>query len=210
MSKINENEILRRLKLLSQIEPSSETTEQAVKIARSALADKENNSEKSRTPPRWVSTIFKSSISKLAAAAVLLIAVGFAVGRLSTPQPDMEQLHAALENSLRVSLIKEMDQRWQSAFTTNCIRFKDELQQQVRRDLTEFASQTMTATNTLTQQRLIQLVELIEAARERDRQQIAAALEEIEMSRLKDKSQIGNGLVALAARTSELRDKSPN
>jgi hypothetical protein len=208
MSKIEENEILRRLKLLSQIKPTSKATEQAIKRARSALTDKENRRQNSRTKI-W-STIFKSNLSKLAAAAVLLIAAGFAIGRLTTPAPDMEQLQSALESSLRASLTREMDQRWQKAFTAYCIKFKDELQQQVRRDLTEFATQTLAASNTLTEQRLIQLIELIEAARERDRLQVAAALEEIELNRLQDKSQLGSGLVALAARTSEFRDMKPN
>jgi hypothetical protein len=48
----------------------------------------------------------------------------------------------------------------------------------------------------------MKLVELIETARARDRQQIAAALEKIEY----DKQLLGNGLVALAAQTSELRE----
>lgn len=200
MSKIDENEILRRLKLLSQIEPTSKTTEQAIKRARSALTDKENGRQDSRTKI-W-STIFKSNLSKLAAAAVLLIAAGYALGRLTTPAPDMEQLHASLENSLRASLTKEMDHRWQTTFTANCVQLKDELQQQVRRDLTEFAAQTLAASNTLTEQRLIKLVELIETARARDRRQIAAALEKIEY----DKKLLGNGLVALATQTNELRD----
>ena len=146
----------------------------------------------------------------MAAAAVLLIAAGFVTGRLTTPSLDMEQLRAALETSLSASLSKDMDQRWQTAFTANCVKFKDELQQQVRRDLAEFAAQTLAASNTLTEQRMLKLVELIEAARERDRLQVATALEEIELNRLQDKSQLGKGLVALAARTSELRDKRPN
>jgi hypothetical protein len=200
MSKIDENEILRRLKLLSQIEPTSEATEQAIKRTRSPLADKENRRQNSRTKI-W-STIFKSNLIKLAAAAVLLIAVGFSVGRLTTPQPDMEQLQSALENSLRASLTKEMNRRWQTAFTANCVKFKDELQLQVRRDLAEFAAQTLAASNTLTEQRLMKLVELIETARARDRQQIAAALEKIEY----DKQLLGDGLVALAAQTIELRE----
>jgi ABC-type uncharacterized transport system fused permease/ATPase subunit len=200
MSKIEENEILRRLKLLSQIEPTSKGTEQAIKKTRSALADKENRRQNSRTKI-W-SKIFKSNLSKLAAAAVLLIAAGFAIGRLTTPAPDMEQLQSALESSLRDSLTEEMNRRWQKAFTAYCIKFKDELQQQVRRDLAEFAAQTLAASNTLTEQRLMKLVELIETARARDRQQIAAALEKIEY----DKQLLGNGLVALAAQTSELRE----
>ena len=74
MSKIDDNEILRRLKLLSQIEPTSEATEQAVKRTRSALTDKENRRQNSRTKI-W-STIFKSNLSKLAAAAVIIVAIG--------------------------------------------------------------------------------------------------------------------------------------
>jgi hypothetical protein len=202
MSKIDENEILRRLKLLSQIEPASDATNRAIEKVRDSLSDKDKSLE-STSPWRFP----KKSIAKLAAAAVLMIAAGYAVGRLTTQTPDMEQLQAALENSLRASLTDEMDQRWQKAFTANCIKFKEQLQQQVRSDLTEFAAQTLAASNTLTEQRLLQLVDLIEAARERDRQQVATALKTIEFSRLQDKNQLGKGLVALAARTSELRDK---
>jgi hypothetical protein len=207
MSKIDENQIRRHLKTLSQIKPTSEATDRAMERVRSALVGKQ---EKRGGKSTSVWSVMKRPIAKLAAAAVLLIAVGYAVGRLTTPQPDMEQLQSALETSLRASLIEEMNNRWQTTFTANCVQLKDELQQQIRRDLIEFASQTLAASNTLTEQRLIELVNLIEAARERDRLQVAAALEEIELSRLKDKSQFGNSLVALAAQTSELRDKKLN
>lgn len=207
MSKIDENEIRRRLKLISQIEPTSETTDRAMERVRNTLTGKEKGREDSDTRVRQ---FLKKPIAKLAAAAVLLIAVGYAVGRLSVPQPDMEQLHSALETSLRASLTDQMDRRWQSAFAANCIQLKDELHQQVRRDLTEFAVQTLAASNSLTEQRLIKLIELIEAARMQDRRQVAAALEKIESGRLQDKSQLGKGLVALAAQTSELRGTKEN
>lgn len=199
MSKIDENQIHRHLKTLSQIEPTPEATDRAMERVRAALVGKQEN-RGSKSTSIW--PVMKRPIAKLAAAAILLIAVGYAVGRLTTPQPDMEQLQSALENSLRASLIDEMNNRWQTTFTANCIQLKDELQQQVRRDLTEFAAQTLAASNTLTEQRLMKLVELIETARARDRQQIAAALEKIEY----DKQLLGNGLVALAAQTSELRE----
>jgi hypothetical protein len=197
MSKIDENEILQRLKLLSQIEPTSEATDRAMERVRNSLNDKEKIRESTSL---W--QFPKRPIAKLAAAAVLLIAAGYAIGRLTTPQPDMEQLHSALETSLRASLVAEMNNRWQTTFTANCVQLKDELQQQVRRDLTEFAAQTLAASNTRTEQRLIQLINLIETARARDRRQTAAALEKIEY----DKKLLGNGLVALAAQTSKLRD----
>jgi len=208
MSKIDENKIHHRLKILSQIEPSSEATGRAIQQARDTLIN-----EKSRhsASTRIWRNIFKSPITKLAAAAVLLIAVGYTVGRVSAPPPlDMERLQAALESSLKASLepairedlIVQLNEQWQSAFAANCAQLKEELQRQVRRDLTEFAAQTLAASGTLTNQRLIELIQLIEAARRRERQQIEAAFEQIEQ----EKIQLRNGLLAVAAQTNELLD----
>jgi len=206
MSKIGENQIEHELKILSQIEPSSEATGRAIQRIRDTLINEK--SRHSASTKIWIN-IFKSPIAKLAAAAVLLIAVGYTIGRLSGPQPlDMEELQAALESSLKSSLepairqdlLEEMNDRWQSAFAAGCAQFKDELQQQVRRDLTEFAAQTLAASGTLTNQRLMELIQLIEAARRRERQQTEAAFEQIEQ----EKIQLRNGLLAVAAQTNEL------
>ena len=207
MSIIDESKIHSRLKILSQIDPSSKATNRAIQRARNTLI---NEKSRQSTSTRIWLKIFKSPITKLAVAAVLLITVGYTVGRASAPQSrDMEELQAALESSLRSSLelairkdlSEELNEQWQSAFAANCAQFKEELQQQVRRDLTEFAAQTLAASGTLTNQRLIELIQLIEAARRRERQQVAAALEQIEFNR----QQLENGLLSIAARTSELQ-----
>ncbi len=213
MSKIDENQIHRQLKALSQIKPSSEATGRAIQQVRDTLINKETSRQCTGT--RIWRTVFKNPIAKLAAAAVLLIAVGYATGRLSAPQPlDVEELKAALETSLKSSLepairkdlLEQMNNRWQSAFAANCAQLKEELQRQVRRDLTEFAAQTLAASGTLTNQRLMELIQLIEAARRRERQQIAAALEQIEQ----EKIQLRNGLLAVAAQTNELLGTQQN
>jgi len=207
MSKIDENNIDHRLKALSQIEPSSKATNRAIQRARETLIN-ENKSRQGTNTRIWRS-IFKSPITKFAAAAVLLIAAGYATGRLSAPEPmDVEELKTALETSLKSSLepairqdlIVQLNEQWQSAFAVSSARLKEDLQQQVRRDLTEFAAQTLAASGTLTNQRLIELIRLIEAARIRERQQVAAALEQIEQ----DKIRLEKGLVTLAAQTNEL------
>jgi uncharacterized tellurite resistance protein B-like protein len=207
MSKNDKNKINHRLKILSQIEPNSKATNRAIQRARDALINEEKNREGAST--RIWQTVFKSPITKFAAAAVLLIAVGYATGRASAPQTlDMEELKAALESSLRTSLepairqdlIAQLNEQWQSAFAANSAQLKEDLQQQVRRDLTEFAAQTLAASGTLTNQRLMELIRLIEAARIRERQQVAAALEQIEQ----EKIQFRNGLLAVAAQTNEL------
>ena len=207
MSKNDENQIDHRLKILSQIEPSSKATNRAIQRARDTLVNKEKSQQ--HVSSRIWRNIFKSPITKFAAAAVLLIAAGYATGRLSAPQPlDVEELKAALETSLKASLepairqdlIAQLNKQWQSAFAVNSAQLKEELHQQVRRDLTEFAAQTLAASGTLTNQRLMELIRLIEAARIRERQQVAAALQQIEQ----EKIQLRNGLLAVAAQTNEL------
>jgi hypothetical protein len=187
MSNIDENEILRRLEKLSQIQPNPESTERAVNRARIGIS--------------WgtVTTNYKikspSPIFRFAAAAVLLICAGFFAGWLFAPKPiNIEQLRAEIENSMKLSL------------AASCEQIKDELHQQVQRDLTEFAAQTLAASTTMTDRRLIELIRLIDAARMQDYLRVAAAIEKIEM----DKTKLGNGLQALATKTNELLHTEQN
>ncbi|MHC4242264.1 MAG: hypothetical protein ACYS3N_15750 [Planctomycetota bacterium] len=201
MSKIDDNQIHDRLKTLSQIEPSSESTVRAVQRTRDALLNKENTHQYT-TATIWLN-IFKNPIIRFAAAAILMIGFGYIGGRLSAGQPlDLEELRTAIRNDLA----NDMDERWQSAFAANCAQLKDELQQQVRRDLMEFATQTLAASGTLTNQRLMELAQLIEEARIKDRQRIETAFEQIEFNQ----TQLGKSLVAIASRTNELMDIKEN
>jgi hypothetical protein len=197
MSTINDNQIHDRLKILSQIEPSSESTGRAVQRAREALINKDNTLQNTRLTI-W-RNIFTNPIIKFAAAAVLMLGFGYIGGRLSAGQPlDVEELRISVRNDLA----KEMNERWESAFAANCAQLKDELQQQVRRDLMEFATQTLAASGTLTNQRLIELARLIEEARIKDRERIEKAFKQLELNQ----TQLGKSLVAIASRTSELMD----
>ena len=72
MSKINENEISRRLERLSKIEPTPTVTGRAIQKVRDALI-------KGRQSPKvriW-RMIWKSPITRIAAAAVIIVVVGF-------------------------------------------------------------------------------------------------------------------------------------
>jgi hypothetical protein len=208
MSQIDENEIIDRLKNLSQIEPTKEASDRAMQKVRDALMSEKAipklrlslmDAFRRRLPP---------IVAKLAAAAVLMIGAGFIGGRLSAPEPvNVQELQAVLESSLKSSLepairqelLSQMDDRWQSSLAASNAKIKDELARQVRRDLMEFAAQTLAVSGTRTDQRLNELIQLIEAARIQDRRRMAAAFDYIE-------SRFGNGLVTLAARTDELLD----
>jgi hypothetical protein len=160
------------------------------------------------------SMILKGPVIKFAAAAVLLIAGGYAVGRLSAPAPvDVEQLQASLEPAIRAALLEDLNRRWQLALASNHAQLQDgltqirnELAEQQRRDMGEFAAKTLYASNAVTNQLLRDLTRALAFVQRRDRRLVAAALRHIESSRLQDKTRLTNGLVSLAAQTSnELR-----
>ncbi|MHC4329048.1 MAG: hypothetical protein ACYSWW_13120 [Planctomycetota bacterium] len=212
MSKINEDRIRDRLKALSQTGPAQEATDRAMQKVRDTLmTDEGHRVGPALSEAEWVAppSLFGGlkptlRIMKLAAAAVLMIGLGYLGGRLSAPL-DAEQLRADIESSLRATLepairqdvLKEVDDRWQSAFAAKGAELKDELQHQVRRDLMEFASQTLAASGARTEQRLAELVQVIEAARIQDRRRVAEAFGYMG-------SRFGNDLVTMAAHTNEL------
>jgi hypothetical protein len=206
MSQIDENQIRDRLKRLSQVEPTKEASERAMQRIRDILISEESIPKLRLSPKDALRRRLPPIVAKLAAAAVLMIVAGFIGGRLSAPEPlDVQKLQAVLESSLKSSLVpairqellSEMDDCWQSTLAASHAQVKEELARQVRRDLTEFAAQTLAASGTRTDQRLMELIRLIEAARVQDRQRMAAAFDYIE-------SRFGNGLVTLAARTDDL------
>ncbi len=204
MSTINEDRIRNRLKALSQAGPTQEATDSAIQKVRDALMTNEESIGGLKPTLQ---------LMKLAAAAVMMIGLGYLGGRLSAPAPiDAEQLRADIESSLRSTLepairqdlLQEMDTRWESAFAARSVELKDEFQRQVRRDLMEFAAQTLTYASRQTDRALDELAQKIYAARVQDRQRTAEALQYLESNRLLDRNKFGSGLVTLEARTNEL------
>lgn len=169
MSNDKENQIRFRLKTLSQIEPKEQAAHNAIEKVRDSLTKSEKQREKASVGTCRV--IFSARILKYAAAAIILIGIGFIAGRLAVPaQPDIEM------------------EQIQSMIDSHCA---------------QFAEKTLAASSTLMDQRMNEMVGLIEAAREKDRQWVAAAFEKIENDRRADNTRVGNSLIALAARTSE-------
>lgn len=205
MSAIDENQIRDRLEALAQAGPSQEAADSAMQKVRDALKAEEAPRLRPDSRPF-------ASLVKFAAAAVLMIGLGYLGGRLSAPAPlDAEQLRADIESTLRASLepairqelLREMDSRWNSAFAARGVALKEELQQQFRRDLVESAARTLTYATNQTDQRLAEFARLIHAARIQDRQRTAEGFQYLE-------SNIGSGLVTLAARTNELLSTRQN
>ncbi len=152
------------------------------------------------------------SLGRLAAAAAVLLLTGYAVGRLSAPQPmSLEQLHdalapslaAALEPAIREKLIEDTRRQYQLALANTYVHLKEELTQQYRDDLNRYAMQTLAASNAATNELLAGLMQTIDTAKAQDLRRIARTLYEIEMNRVQDKEQFASGLQTLAYRTED-------
>jgi hypothetical protein len=200
MSQIDENQIHDRLKRLSQVEPSKEAADRAVQKACDALIASESR-RVGFTPPSLI-----SGLMKLAAVVVLMVGAGFVGGRLSAPKPlDVKQLQTALESSLKSSLEPalrrqlhdEFENRMQLVLSAERDTLKQELARQVRRNMEKYAEQTLTTVGNLMDQRFFNFARMVEEARIKDRQHVAAAIDYMG-------SRFGDGLETLASRTDNL------
>jgi hypothetical protein len=176
MTNEKENQIRFRLKILSQIEPKEQAAQNAVEKVRDILAQSEKQRE---SAPVRISRIFLfGQIIKYAAAAVILVGIGFIVGRLAVPaQPVMDM---------------------------------DNIQAMMDKKCADNAEKILAASSTLMDKRMNEMISVVEAARQKDRQWTAAAFDKIQNDMRSDNNRLGNSIVALAARTSELNRYEQN
>ncbi|UCD49164.1 MAG: zf-HC2 domain-containing protein [Phycisphaerales bacterium] len=152
-----------------------------------------------------------SRLAPLAVAALVVLGVGIVIGRLTAPKPvDVEQLRAELQSSIAASLqqavhasvLAEMNQRLEFAVAAGEARIRVDVVNEMRRDLHQFATDVVSNSEAMMDQRLAELVQLIEAARLKDRQRVVQAFEQVELNRRRDRTQFGRGLKSLVALTS--------
>ncbi len=149
---------------------------------------------------------------RMSVAAALVLGVGVLIGRATAPRPvDIGQLRADLQASIIASLkpavqesvLAEVDRRLESGVVANEASLRSELAEQLRGDLQLFATQFATGSDRRMDKKFAELVQLIEDARLKDRQQVAKALDRIEQNRVRDKAQFGMGLQSVAALTAK-------
>ena len=144
------------------------------------------------------------SLTKIAAAAVLLIAAGYAAGRLSGPRPpDMAQIQTALEPKIRQKLLEETKQYVQLGLANGYTRIQDELNQQYRQELNRVALQAVAASNSVTNELLTELIASFNEVQSQYRQQVAVALDEMESNRLKDRGELSDAFATFALQTED-------
>ena len=171
------------------------------------LAEADRQTRPMQGPRR---TLLLWSAARWAVAAAVLLTAGYAIGRVTDhTEPDIDQLRAALlpdlaaalEPQIRQSVIEETTRTTQRAMVAGYVRMKDELTEQYRTDLNRFAVQTFTASNTVTNDLLEQLVEAVQVTQQQNRQWVAAELADIEAKRRADTAKLGSAFVDFAAQT---------
>jgi hypothetical protein len=149
---------------------------------------------------------------RMSVAAVLVLGAGVIIGRATAPRSvDVEQLRADLQASIAASIkpavqesiLAQVDRRLETGLAANEASLRDELAEQLRGDLQLFATQFTAGSEQRLEKRFAELVQLIEAARQQDRQQVAKALDQIEHDRVRDRAQFGTGLQYVAALTAK-------
>jgi hypothetical protein len=171
------------------------------------IADSRTNRLSIRNPKSEIRHLFR-----LAAAAAIILLVGYAAGHWSAPKPpDLEQLRealapsvaAAIEPALRQRIAQDVRRDYQVALAATYVRVKEELTEQYRSDLNRLAMQTFAASNAVTNELLTQALQDINTAKTQDLRRITRALYEIEMNRVQDRTQLASGLQTLAYRTED-------
>lgn len=146
-------------------------------------------------------------ILRVAAMLLLVLGIGFGAGRLSVPSAEAmkatleRSLKASLQADMRASVRQEMEQQWTSHTAEHTDGLQQEMVLLMRQALAESMTQTRTVCQAYTEQRLGDLVQLIERARTEDRRHIAVALERLETHRQQDKDLLKRGIVALTLQT---------
>jgi hypothetical protein len=132
---------------------------------------------------------------KFAAAAILLLGVGYLVGSLSAPKPpDARQLYAAIEPVIQQELLEPMHHSWLLALASSNAELKDELHNEFRQDLNRCAVQTLAASGAATNELLREFIAAVKATQARDLRSVELALRQIEADRVRDKAQLTNSL----------------
>jgi len=149
------------------------------------------------------------SATRLAAAALVLIAAGYAFGRITAPQPDIDELRAALlpslaaslEPAIRARVVAETTQDFQQAMVAGYIRTREELTEQYRADLIRFAANAFAASNDATNQLFRQFVDAFKMTQQQDRQLFASALEELDAKRATENAALTTAVARFASQT---------
>jgi hypothetical protein len=152
---------------------------------------------------------YASTWMKWAVAAMVLILLGFSVGRFTTPKALDGQQMAALESRLLTRLGPAITQEVGHALSQDLhtvqaagyTRLNEALDQRLQESMREYAIQILAASNASANQLMDNLVQAIRVAQVQERQRLASVIKEIEFDRLQKDTQVRKSLANVALLT---------
>ncbi len=138
--------------------------------------------------------VLEAPVFKWALAALVVLGLGFAIGRRSVPAPDLEAVRAAIEPEIRTALASDIKQQvlnevvadWQAALGGHAGDLRTEPRRQLRLAADQWTARTVADSTAETQRVLLDLAEEIQANRREDRATLLALFEQAERQRQLD------------------------
>lgn len=137
---------------------------------------------RAESPARRAFNVFAVPAFKWAAAAAVMLAVGFGAGRLTPATTDMKRVRAAIEPEIRRQL-------------------QQEVAELVRAELNKSAADTLAASGEQTEELAADYAAALEAKRTEDNQAIYAALQKLDSQRIADYLSLKRDLDTVALNT---------
>jgi hypothetical protein len=143
-------------------------------------------------PSRWL---------RLAAAAVVLVAAGIGIGRITGPRGLTVEQVRALEEGMTERIGARLAGQLAQAQQAGLVDLRQDLDQQFDAKVNQVALQVLAASNTATTRTLAEVVEDLRASQARERQWTAAALGRIESDRFQREAALSGDVAMLASLT---------
>ena len=153
-------------------------------------------------PPRITVVSDRSPWLWYAAAACILIAFSFLVGRLSGSGVDTVKLQQELAASLRPQIENQVTESVVQSLRKEVVgqyaKMQDNLANQISSELKTYAEQTVVRNDIQTYRLLTELIEAIQTAQSQNQQWVLSAMDTLEKSRLQDQEQMRSEFATFA------------
>lgn len=178
------------------LEPSIQQGREQVLQQFRVLPHQSNPLRQTMWPQRW---------TRYAAAASILILVGFLTGHAFKPSVDIDRLQqqwaAAIQPQMEDRITTAVVNSLQADIVGEYSKLQSVLSEQLTAELQAYAEQTVIRNDLQTYRLLTELIDAIETAQEQDRQWALTAISELEKQRLMDNQQVRKDLAALVVYT---------
>jgi hypothetical protein len=138
---------------------------------------------------------------RLAAAAVVLVAAGIGIGRITSPRALTEEQVRDLEQRMSERIEARVAGQWAQAQQVGLVALRQDLDQRFEAKVNQVALQILAASNAATTRTLASVVEDLRASQARERQWMAASLGLIESDRFQREASLNGDMAVLASLT---------